>query len=61
MGANASRHKAMSYGYMNKEINRLKAEIEQLLKQAEQIDAEQDAALVTSAATMICSSPSTTA
>jgi transposase len=45
MGANASRHKAMSYGYMNKEINRLEAEIEQLLKQAEQIDAEQDAAL----------------
>ena len=44
MGANASRHKAMSYGYMNKEINRLEAEIEQLLKQAEQIDAEQDAA-----------------
>jgi transposase len=45
MGANASRHKAMSYGYMNKEINRLEAEIEQLLKQAEQLDAEQDAAL----------------
>src|SRR5271155_1405772 len=45
MGANASRHKAMSYGYMNKEIERLKAEIEQLLKEAEQIDAEQDAAL----------------
>ncbi len=45
MGANASRHKAMSYGYMNKEIERLEAEIEQLLKQAEQIDAEQDAAL----------------
>jgi transposase len=45
MGANASRHKAMSYGYMNKEINRLEAEIEQLLKQAEQVDAEQDAAL----------------
>jgi transposase len=45
MGANASRHKAMSYGYMNKEINRLEAEIEQLLKEAEQIDAEQDAAL----------------
>ena len=45
MGANASRHKAMSYGYMNKEIERLKAEIEQLLKQAEQLDAEQDAAL----------------
>ncbi len=29
------RHKVMSYGYMNKEINRLKAEIEQLLKQPE--------------------------
>ena len=45
MGANASRHKAMSYGYMDKEIERLEAEIEQLLKQAEQVDAEQDAAL----------------
>jgi transposase len=45
MGANASRHKAMSYGYMNKQIERLKAEIDQLLKQAEQIDAEQDAVL----------------
>jgi transposase len=45
MGANASRHKAMSYGYMKKEIERLKAEIDQLLNQAEQLDAEQDAAL----------------
>ena len=45
MGANASRHKAMSYGYMNKEIARLQVEIDQLLKQAEQTDAEQDAAL----------------
>jgi transposase len=45
MGANASRHKAMSYGYMNKDIERLEAEIEQLLKQAEELDAEQDAAL----------------
>ena len=45
IGANASRHKAMSYGYMNKEIERLEAEIEQLLKQADRIDAEQDAAL----------------
>jgi hypothetical protein len=45
MGANASRHKAMSYGYMNKDIARLEAEIDQLLKQAEQTDAEQDAAL----------------
>lgn len=45
MKANASRHKAMSYGYMTKDIPRLEAEIEQLLKQAEQTDAEQDAAL----------------
>jgi transposase len=45
MKANASRHKAMSYGYMIKDIARLEAEIEQLLKQAEQTDAEQDAAL----------------
>jgi transposase len=45
MRANASRHKAMSYGYMSKEIDRLEAEIEQLLKQAEDLDAEQDAAL----------------
>jgi transposase len=45
IGANASRHKAMSYGYMKKDIERLEAEIDQLLKEAEQIDAEQDAAL----------------
>lgn len=45
MKANASRHKAMSYGYMVKDIARLEAEIEQLMKQAEQVDAEQDAAL----------------
>src|SRR3954463_4489026 len=44
MGANASRHKAMSYGYMDKETERLKAEIERLLAEAERIDAEQDAA-----------------
>jgi hypothetical protein len=43
--ANASRHKAMSYGYMNKEIERLEKEIDALLKEAEQTDAEQDAAL----------------
>ena len=43
--ANASRHKAMSYGYMNKEIDRLEAEIDQLLKHAEELDADQDAAL----------------
>ncbi len=45
IGANASRHKAMSYGYMNKRTEQLEAEIEQLLKEAEQLDAEQDAAL----------------
>ena len=45
IGANASRHKAMSYGYMKKDVARLEAEIDQLLKQAEQTDAEQDAAL----------------
>jgi transposase len=43
--ANASRHKAMSYGYMIKDIARLEAEIERLLKQAEERDAEQDATL----------------
>jgi transposase len=45
MGANASRHKAMSYGYMSKEIERLEAEIERLLQDAERLDAEQDAML----------------
>jgi hypothetical protein len=43
--ANASRHKAMSYGYMFKELARLEQEIEQLLAQADRMDAEQDAAL----------------
>lgn len=43
--ANASRHKAMSYGYMKKEVERLRSEIAALLQQAEQTDAEQDAAL----------------
>ncbi len=45
MGANASRHKAMSYGYMDKEIARVQAQIKELLQQAEQMDAEEDAAL----------------
>ena len=45
MRANASRHKAMSYGYMAKEIARLEAEVERLLADAERLDAEQDAAL----------------
>jgi transposase len=41
----ASRHKAMSYGYMKKEEARLRQEIGALLKQAQDTDAEQDAAL----------------
>lgn len=45
MRANASRHKAMSYGYMGKEIARLEAEVERLLQEAARFDAEQDAAL----------------
>jgi transposase len=42
---NASRHKAMSYGYMKKEVERLRADIEALVTQAHQQDAEDDAAL----------------
>lgn len=42
---NASRHKAMSYGYMKKEEARLRAEIETLWKQAQTTDGEEDAAL----------------
>jgi Transposase DDE domain/Transposase domain (DUF772) len=42
---NASRHKAMSYGYMTKEVVRLRAEIDALLKQAETVDAQDDAVL----------------
>ena len=42
---NASRHKAMSYGYMHKEVDRLREDIEALVTQAYQQDAEDDAAL----------------
>ena len=42
---NASRHKAMSYGSMKKEVARLREEIEALVTQAFQQDAEDDAAL----------------
>src|SRR5437870_5816725 len=42
---NASRHKAMSYGYMNKEEQRLRAEIDALLQQAQTLDATEEAAL----------------
>ena len=41
----ASRHKAMSYGYMKKEVERLREDIEALVTQASQQDAEDDAAL----------------
>ena len=40
--ANASRHKAMSYEYMEKEQRRLKQEISELLAKAESIDASED-------------------
>lgn len=43
--ANASRHKAMSYGYMSKEVERLRAEIQALTRQAQQTDSEEDGAL----------------
>jgi transposase len=42
---NASRHKAMSYGYMEKEVERLRGEIADLLRQAQQQDEAEDAAL----------------
>jgi transposase len=44
---NASRHKAMSYGYMTKEVVRLRSEIDALLKQAGDVDAQDDAVLGT--------------
>jgi transposase len=40
--ANASRHKAMSYGRMKKEEKRLKEEIHQLLSKAEAVDNQED-------------------
>ncbi len=42
---NASRHKAMSYGYMTKEVARLRGEIAELLKRARDVDAQDDAVL----------------
>ena len=44
---NASRHKAMSYGYMTQEVGRLRAEIDQLLQQAQDVDVEDEAVLGT--------------
>lgn len=43
MKANASKHKAMSYERMNKEEARLAAEVDALLKQAAEIDEQEDA------------------
>ncbi len=42
--ANASKHKAMSYDRMKEKEKDLKAEVKQLLEQAEAADAEEDAA-----------------
>jgi len=42
VGANASKHKAMSYRRMKQEIARLEGEVEQLLTRAEAIDTEED-------------------
>ncbi len=42
---NASRHKAMSYGYMHKAVERLREEIEALVTAAYQQDEAEDAAL----------------
>jgi transposase len=41
--ANASKHKAMSYGRMREDEKRLKEEVQKLLQQAENVDAEEDA------------------
>lgn len=43
MKANASKHKAMSYGRMNKEEARLQAEVDELLRRADEIDEQEDA------------------
>ena len=40
--ASASKHKAMSYGRMKQEEERLKAEVDDLLKQAQEVDDEED-------------------
>lgn len=42
MQANASKHKAMSYKRMKEEENRLEAEVAELLRKAESVDAEED-------------------
>ena len=41
--ANASKHKAMSYGRMEKTIQQLEAEVQQLLEEAQAVDENEDA------------------
>lgn len=41
--ANASKHKAMSYGYMQKKAEKLQAEVDRLFAEAEKTDAAEDA------------------
>jgi transposase len=41
--ANASKHKAMSYGRMQEDEKRMRAEVRRQLEQAERVDAEEDA------------------
>ena len=43
--ANASKHKAMSYGKMKEKEARLEAEVKQLLKEAQEVDEEEGPAL----------------
>jgi transposase len=45
VAGNAARHKAMSYGYLTKEGERLRAEIEALLEHAQDEDAAEDVVL----------------
>jgi hypothetical protein len=40
--ANASKHKAMSYGRMEKKVEELEAEVRRLLEEAEAVDAAED-------------------
>jgi len=40
--ANASRHSAMSYGRMKTEVERLRKEIEEYLRQCDEVDAKED-------------------
>jgi hypothetical protein len=43
VNANASKHKAMSYGRMQEEEKRLPGEVKKLLQEAEKADKEEDA------------------